>query len=110
MVSYFVRYRGSSSDPDGFSPYYETRHAPILGRFPNIRSLILHSPSEWADPFPVRRADSFLLAQMVFDSAGDLDAALRSPARGAGACDDFQRFPPFDGDVTHEAMAGKVIF
>jgi uncharacterized protein (TIGR02118 family) len=109
MVSYFVRYRGSSSDPDGFRRYYETRHAPILGRFPNIRSLILHSPSEWADPFPVRRADSFLLAQMVFDSAGDLDAALRSPAR-AQARDDFQRFPPFDGDVTHEAMAGKVIF
>ncbi len=34
------------------------QHAPILGRFPSIRSLILHSPSEWADPFPVRRADT----------------------------------------------------
>jgi uncharacterized protein (TIGR02118 family) len=109
MVSYFVRYRGSSPDPEGFRRYYESQHAPILGRFPNIRSLILHSPSEWADPFPVRGADTFLLAQMVFDSASDLDAALRSPAR-AQARDDFQRFPPFDGDVTHEAMAGKVIF
>jgi uncharacterized protein (TIGR02118 family) len=109
MVSYFVRYRGSSPDPEGFRRYYESQHAPILGRFPNIRSLILHSPSEWADPFPVRGADTFLLAQMVFDSASDLDAALRSPAR-AQARDDFQRFPPFEGDVTHEAMAGKVIF
>ncbi len=109
MVSYFVRYRGASSDPDGFRRYYETRHAAILGRFPNIRSLILHAPSDWADPFLVRRADSFLLAQMVFDSANDLDVALHSPAR-AQARDDFQRFPPFDGEVTHEAMVGKVIF
>src|SRR5262245_22998950 len=109
MVSYFVRYRGSSSDLDGFRRYYEAQHAPILRQFPGIRSLILHSPSEWTDPFPVRRADSFLLAQMVFDSAGALDAALRSPARRQ-ARDDFQRFPPYDGEVTHEAMAGKVIF
>jgi uncharacterized protein (TIGR02118 family) len=109
MVSYFVRYRGSSSDPDGFRRHYETRHAAILGQFPNIRSLILHSPAEWTDPFPVRPANSFLLAQMVFDDAGDLDAALRSQARRQ-ARDDFQRFPPFDGDVTHEAMVGKVIF
>ena len=109
MVSYFVRYRGSSSDPEGFRRYYETQHAPILGQFQSIRSLILHSPSEWTDPFEVRRADSFLLAQMVFDTAGDLDAALRSQAR-AQARDDFHRFPPFDGDVTHEAMVGKVIF
>ena len=52
---------------------------------------------------------SVLLAQMVFDSPGDLDAALRSPAR-AQARDDFHRFPPFEGEVTHEAMVGKVIF
>ena len=109
MVSYFVRYCGSSSDPGGLRRHYETQHAPILGQFPNIRSLILHSPSAWTDPFPVRRADTFLLAQMVFDSAADLDAALRSQAR-AQARDDFDRFPPFDGEVTHEAMVGKVIF
>jgi hypothetical protein len=50
-----------------------------------------------------------LLAQMQFDSAGDLDNALRSPARRL-ARDDFQRFPAFDGEVTHEAMTGNVIF
>jgi uncharacterized protein (TIGR02118 family) len=109
MVSYFVRYRGSSPDPEGFRRYYETQHAPILRQLPSIRSLILHSPSAWTDALPVRRADSFLLAQMVFDSTGDLDAALRSPARRQ-ARDDFHRFPPFDGEVTHEGMAGKVIF
>lgn len=50
-----------------------------------------------------------LLAQMQFDSAGDLDAALRSQARRE-ARDDFHGFPAFEGEVTHEAMTGTVIF
>ena len=109
MISYFVRYRGSSSDPDAFQTHYETRHAAILRQFPNIRSLILHRPAAASDPFPVRPGESMLLAQMQFDSAADLNAALRSEARRQ-ARDDFYRFPPFDGEVTHEAMAAKIIF
>jgi hypothetical protein len=46
---------------------------------------------------------------MQFDSASDLNAALRSQAR-AQARDDFQRFPQFCGEVTHEAMTGRVVF
>jgi hypothetical protein len=46
---------------------------------------------------------------MTFDAPADLDAALRSTARQAARAD-FRRFPPFDGEVTHEAMAAKVIF
>ena len=55
MVWYFVRYRGASPDPEDFQSYYETRHAEILQQFPNIRSLVLHRPAAWTDPFPVRR-------------------------------------------------------
>ena len=109
MVSYFVRYRGSTADPDAFHAHYETRHAALLRRFPNIRSLVLHRPAAWNDPFPVQRGETFLLAQMQFDSAGDLDAALRSEIRRE-ARDDFHRFPPFSGEVTHEAMIGKTVF
>lgn len=109
MVSYFVRYRGSASDPDAFCRYYETQHAGLLQKFPNIRSLVLHRAADWNDPFPVNCGGSLLLAQMVFARPEDLDAALRSPARSA-ARDDFHRFPPFAGEVTHEAMTGKVIF
>jgi hypothetical protein len=39
----------------------------------------------------------------------DLDAALRSPARRR-ARDDFHKFPPFRGEVTHEAMIAKMVF
>ena len=109
MVSYFVRYRGSSSDPHAFKNYYEVQHAAILRRFPKIRSLVLHAPMRWRDPLPVQRGETMLLAQMQFDSAHDLDAALHSGARRA-ARDDFHHFPPFEGEVTHEAMTAKVIF
>ena len=109
MISYFVRYRGSSPDPDGFHAYYESQHAYILRQFPAIRSLVLHRPVAWTDPFPVKPSGSALVAQMIFDTTGDLDAALHSLARQR-ARDDFGRFPPFDGEVTHEAMAGTTIF
>lgn len=109
MVSYFIRYRGSSSDPGAFNAHYQTGHAEILRQFPNIRSLILHRPTAWMDPLPIRPGGTFLLAQMVFETANELDAALRSPARRE-ARDDFARFPPFEGDVTHEAMVGTVVF
>jgi uncharacterized protein (TIGR02118 family) len=109
MISYFVRYRGSSSDPEAFRAHYENRHAAILRRFPNIRSLILHQPTSWNDPMPVRRGETFLLAQMKFENAGELDVALASAARRE-AREDFHRFPAFNGEVFHEAMVDKEVF
>ncbi len=109
MVSYFVRYRGQAVDPLAFARYYENEHAQILRRFPGIRALMLHQPVSWTDPFPVRPDGSELLAQMTFDSIADLDAALNSDAR-CEARADFARFPAFTGEVTHQAMSGKVIF
>jgi hypothetical protein len=50
-----------------------------------------------------------LLAQMQFDGIDGLDAALRSEARRQ-AREDFHRLPPLSGEVTHEAMIGKVMF
>ncbi len=109
MISYFVRYRGTSPDPVRFNDYYETKHAPILRQFSDIQSLILHRPVKWVDPYPVRPGGTMLLAQMVFDSSAALDAALQSDARQR-ARDDFQNFPSFEGDVAHEAMVAKVVF
>ena len=109
MVSYFVRYRGSASDPHAFHAHYEGQHAALLRQFPHIRSLVLHRPTRVSDPLPARRDETFLLVQMQFDSASDLDAALRSDARRR-ARDDFHAFPPFNGEVTHEAMIAKVVF
>lgn len=109
MISYFIRYRGTAPDPTGFTTYYETQHAAVLKRFPGIRSLVLHAPTTWHDPFPVQPAGSLLLAQMVFDSTQTLDVALHSAARRE-AREDFHRFPQFDGEVTHEAMTARLLF
>ena len=54
MISYFVRYRGSAADPAGFVDHYATHHAAILKKFTGIRTLSLHEPVDWNDPFPVR--------------------------------------------------------
>lgn len=109
MVSYFVRYKGVAADPAAFVDYYAQRHAAILKDFSGIRSLILHTPQTWTDPFPVNPAGSLLLAQMTFDDASALDTALRSDARRA-ARQDFAHFPAFEGEVTHQAMKAEVIF
>ena len=109
MVSYFVRYSGAAWDPDQFLDYYRTRHVAILKRFPQIRSLVLNTPVAVGDAFAVRPAGSALLAQMVFDDAAALQAALRSQARRE-ARDDFANLPRFDGDITHEALAAEVVF
>jgi len=109
MVSYFVRYRGQAADPHAFARYYENEHAQILRGFSEIRSLILHQPMRWNDPLPVHPDGTELLAQMTFDSAADLDEALRSDARREARAD-FARFPVFAGEVTHQAMSAKVIF
>jgi uncharacterized protein (TIGR02118 family) len=109
MISYFVRYRGAAADPAAFADYYAAHHAAILKRFPGIRSLTLHEPAAWTDPFPVREDGTALLAQMVFERPADLDRALGSDARRL-AREDFARFPPFAGEVTHQAMRARVIF
>jgi hypothetical protein len=76
-------------DPAGFTAYYETQHAAVLKRFPGIRSLVLHAPTAGHDLFPVKPGGSLLLAQMTFNSAQALDAALCSAAPGGA-----RGFPP----------------
>lgn len=109
MVSYFVRYTGVSSNDQLFADYYEQKHAPILRDLSGIRSLVIHRPVPWRDPYKVNQGGSFLLAQMVFDDPEQLSLALHSSAR-TRAREDFANFPTFQGHVTHEALSAKVIF
>ena len=109
MVSYFVSYRGTSPAAAEFLGHYRERHAEILRSFPGIRGLVLHTPVDWTDPYPVNSGGRILLAQMQFDSGAALDAALASEAR-ARAREDYRTFPAFAGTVTHQAMASTVVF
>ena len=107
-VSYFVRYHGAAEDPAAFFHHYRTQHVPILRQFPRIRGVVLHRPVDWRDAFPVNPAGDFLLAQMVFDSTADLNAALASEAR-ARARADMPNFPRFSGTVSHQAMEQEIL-
>ena len=109
MVSYFVSYRGDSPDREAFLRHYAERHARVLAEFPGIRSLVLHTLAQWTDPVPVNPGGRLLLAQMSFDSTEALNAALASEAR-VRAREDFRSFPPFHGEITHQAMNSRKIF
>ena len=108
-VSYFVRYEGEAENPQEFLARYRDEHVPILARFPGIRRIVLHTPTVWQDPYPVRPDRFSLIAQMIFESQADLEAALRSEAR-AEARTDFAQFPPFHGTVYHQAAASEEVF
>jgi uncharacterized protein (TIGR02118 family) len=102
-VSYFVRYDIELADREAFVAHYRSHHVPILARWPGMKRVVLHTPLEWHDPFPVSRGRAVLLAQLEFDSAEAMQRAFESPERAA-AREDFKRFPAFTGTVTHQAM------
>jgi uncharacterized protein (TIGR02118 family) len=64
------------SDPGAFDAHYESVHAPIVRRYPRLRDLRLTKTASVSERLP----RYYLMAEMVFDSRADLDAALASDA------------------------------
>jgi uncharacterized protein (TIGR02118 family) len=108
-VSYFVRYQGQPNDPKAFLDYYRRTHAGFMQAFPRVRSAILHHPIAWNDPVPVKPDARFMLAQVLFDDAASLNAALQSEARQRSRAD-FKNMPPFAGEITHQACEAEILF
>jgi uncharacterized protein (TIGR02118 family) len=74
-------------DPEAFDAHYRDVHAGIIARYPNIRDVRLTKPAGVAG----REAPFHLMAEMMFDNAADLDAALMSEA-GAESARDLRNF------------------
>jgi uncharacterized protein (TIGR02118 family) len=108
-VSYFVRYDISAPDVKGFVERYKKIHVPMVASWPGLRRMIVHTPVDWQDPFPVNRGRAVLLAQLEFESEEAMNRAFASPERAA-AREDFKRFMTFEGTVTHQAMASEEVF
>jgi uncharacterized protein (TIGR02118 family) len=108
-VSYFVRYEGQAENQEEFIAHYRDYYAPILARFPGIKRIVLHAPTTWRDPFPLKTDRFALLAQMIFDSQEDLNLALQSDER-ATARKDFSSLPRFHGMVYHQATVSEEVF
>ena len=108
-VSYFVRYDIAAGDLKEFLRRYREVHVPLVARWPGLRRMVMHTPVEWQDPFPVNRAKAVLMAQLEFDSEAAMNKAFASPERAA-AREDFKRFMTFEGSVTHQAMKSEEVW
>lgn len=108
-VSYFVRYDIEAGDLKAFLRRYRDVHVPMVARWPGLKRMVMHTPVEWRDPFPVNRGKAVLMAQLEFDSEAAMSKAFASPERAA-AREDFKRFMTFEGTVTHQAMRSEEVW
>ena len=74
-------------DTDAFDAHYRDVHMPIVSRYPNLRDTRLSKLAGVAG----REAAFYLMAEMMFDSAADLDEAIMSEA-GAASAKDLRNF------------------
>src|ERR671925_678903 len=74
-------------DPDAFDSHYRDVHTPIVTRYPNLRDLRLSKLAGVGG----RESPFYLMAEMSFDSFGELDEALASEA-GAESARDLRNF------------------
>jgi uncharacterized protein (TIGR02118 family) len=74
-------------DGEAFDAHYRDVHSPIVARYPNLRDVQLTKPAGVGG----REAPFHLMAEMVFDSAADLQDALMSEA-GAASAKDLRNF------------------
>ena len=76
MAARFIALFNQPEDSDAFDAHYRDVHTPIVRRYPGLRDLRLTRP----DGVAGRPSPFYLMAEMVFDSRADLDAALASEA------------------------------
>ena len=76
MAARLIALFNQPDDPDAFDAHYRDVHTPIVRRYPGLRDLRLTRP----DGVAGRPSPFYLMAEMVFDSPADLDAALASEA------------------------------
>lgn len=101
--SYVVRYHHPAQDVALFVSHYLTDHPPILGKLPQIRSVLCYLPVELAAPSILPPADYMLGNEVAFDSPEAFNAAMASPVRLELRAH-FRSFPPFTGRNTHYPM------
>jgi uncharacterized protein (TIGR02118 family) len=108
-VSYFVRYDIAVSELGKFLERYREVHAPLVTAWPGLQRMVIHTPVDWQDPFPVNRGKAVLMAQLEFESEAAMNHAFASRER-ATAREDFKQFMTFEGTVIHQAMKSEELW
>lgn len=83
MVKLVVSY-GAPDDPDAFDQHYANTHIPLVQKIPNLRRFEAGKVLGTPDGSP---APSYFLAELWFDSAQDLEAAMGSAEGQAAGAD-----------------------
>lgn len=81
-------------DPAAFDAYYAQTHVPLALKMPGLRGFITSAES----PTALAGSAPYLVAELEFDTMGDLQAALASPEGQATA-----------GDLANFAQAGATV-
>lgn len=100
--SYVVRYHRPAEDEAEFVSHYLADHPPILGKLPQIRSVLCYLPLD-ALAHPLPTAGYMLGNEVAFDSPDAFNAAMASPVRHELRAH-FRSFPKFTGRNTHYPM------
>ena len=83
MVKLVVTY-GAPDDPPAFDQHYTSTHVPLVEKIPNLRRFeagkVLGTPDGSPAPY-------YFMAELWFDSAQDLEAAMGSDEGQAAGAD-----------------------
>jgi uncharacterized protein (TIGR02118 family) len=74
VAARFIALFNQPEDPAAFDAHYRDVHTPMVRRYPGLRDLRLTR----TDGVAGRPSPFYLMAEAVFDSRADLDAALAS--------------------------------
>lgn len=107
--SYVVHYPGPAADVNLWLTHYIAGHAPIMRKFPGIRSIEILSRVDWCGGIEgIERVAHLQRNRILFDSAAALQAALQSPVRHEMRAD-FHTLPAFEGGNYHYPMATETV-
>jgi hypothetical protein len=101
--SYVVRYHHPAENVAEFISHYIADHPPILGKLPQIRSVLCYLPVDDGASGILAPADYMIGNEVAFDSPDAFNAAMASPVRHELRAH-FKNFPPFSGKNTHYPM------
>lgn len=75
---------GQPADPEAFDAYYANTHRPLTLKIPGLAGF---TTGKCRSLMPGQQAPYYMVASLLFDSAEDLSAALKSPEMAAASAD-----------------------
>lgn len=102
MHTLVVNYH-APADPAAFDAHYSGTHAPLAARIPGVRSFTTGHVQAMDSAAPAY----YMVAQLTFDSAADMAAAMGSP-EGAAAVADLPNFAGAGTTMYHYEVADRM--